>query len=417
MPEKISESTIGVFSGFPPEHNAHVIETAFFVCALLRAGFKQVIGIADNENRPNGVAFDERLDEYGVSPLIEPLVYPSVPVVNLHEMVSDGYDIDDKKVAEIIKRHRLDIMFLAYYPLFGERLVEVLRKTRTKILMLAKIALVRDSQDPVFSSYHRGYETVLGHVEKIFACQENDKRLILQHYPISESKIDVVPKFVDSELLAAVQNHIPRVVRKYKLEDLFSSSGKVVAYIGRIDEEKNIFALATDIWSRVRQLEPDAKLLIIGTGHQSDAVRRNASSNVRFLETNLTNLEVLCILSMVDVLAFPSGTDYTPRIPMEALLVGTKVVINDLNFNAIFKPYCHVVPVENFGMYRPYGYNNNMRSVQGDNRKPYGKPDPQVFAKKIVEALQDDTKPVLPQNLFTSEGFIQGFQQSLQSIL
>ncbi|EKD65624.1 MAG: hypothetical protein ACD_50C00029G0001 [uncultured bacterium] len=68
-------------------------------------------------------------------------------------------------------------------------------------------------------------------------------------------------------------------------------------------------------------------------------------------------------------------------------------------------------------MYRPYGYNDNMRSVQGDNWKPYGKPDSQIFTERIVAALQDNTKPVLPQELFTSEGFIQGFQQSLQSIL
>ena len=119
---------------------------------------------------------------------------------------------------------------------------------------------------------------------------------------------------------------------------------------------------------------------------------------------------------MVDVLAFPSGTDYTPRIPMEALLVGTKVVLNDLNFNAIFRSYCRVVSVENFGMYRPYGYNDNMRFVNGDNRKPYGKPDPQVFAEKVIAALQDDDKPVLSQKLFTSEGFIEGLKQSLRSI-
>lgn len=417
MPEKISESTVGIFSGFPPEHNAHVIETAFFVRALLRSGFKRVIGFADNENRQNDVPFDERLDEYNASGLIEPLVYPRIPVVNLHEMVSDGYGINDRKVAEIIERHHLDIAFLAYYPLFGEKLIEVLKRTRTKILMLAKIALVRDEQDPIFSSYHRGYETVLGEVDKVLACQENDKRLILQRYPVPESKIDVVPKFVDSELLAAVQNHVPQIVRKYKLEDLFASPGKVVAYIGRIDEEKNVCALLTEIWPQVIQLEPDAKLLIIGTGHQADDVRSNVSSSVRFLETSLSNLEVLCVLSMVDVLAFPSGTDYTPRIPMEALLVGTKVVLNDLNFNAIFKPYCHVVPVENFGMYRPYGYNNNMRSVQGDNWKPYGKPDSRAFAEKIVAALQDHRKSVLPQKLFASEGFIEGFQRSLQSIL
>lgn len=126
MPEKISESTIGIFSGFPPEHNAHIVETAFFVRALSRIGFKQIIGVTDNENRSNDVAFDEHLDEYNASGLIEPLIYPNTPVVNLHEMVSDGYNIDDGKVAEIIERYRFNIMFLAYYPLFGEKLVEVL---------------------------------------------------------------------------------------------------------------------------------------------------------------------------------------------------------------------------------------------------------------------------------------------------
>lgn len=406
---------LGVFSGFPPEHNAHVINSVNFIRAFEQMRFRGLVGFTSNEKRNKRERFNDNLAAYGVEGLISPLDYPTIPVINMSSY-DYGHDLSEE-IADEIRASRIDIMFMAYFPLFGRKFIEILRKMRKRILLTSKIGLVRAEESP-FSKYHKGYEDALGEVDRVLVHQNNDRRIIVDRCGISEDKVAVATKFVDTVLLEQVSSQTGPTLQKFGLSDFFKRHSKVVGYVGRIDEEKNVDVLIEDIWPRVKIEQENAGLLVIGSGEYADSIKERFATeiDVKVVSKQLTSMEVLCILSVLDVLAFPSGADYTPRIPMEALLVGTEVVLNDQNFNEIFKPYAQAVPISAYETYSPHGYIDGTRSLNEvvANQKIYGKPNPDAFAEGILRALVEKKSMTFPKEEFTTQGFARVFHEILE---
>ena len=138
---------------------------------------------------------------------------------------------------------------------------------------------------------------------------------------------------------------------------------------------------------------------------------------MHFLEKSLSYVDTLALLAHVNVLAAPSGADYTPRIPMDALLMGSRVVANAQNFNELYKEYCSLVPLSGYRAYNHQGYNDNTRSLQGaKNIKQYGVPDSQKFAAALVHEILHGKSRILPNGLFSTEGFVTEFGAAFESI-
>lgn len=399
---------IGLFSGFPPEHNAHVLNTAYIIRALESKGVGDITGLASNPERPIESDFFSGSNDSG---LIAPLYIPSINVFNLYEY-TDGYEIDDKVASEILKR-RLDIVLLTYFPLFGARFVGILHEIKVRVLLAIKIGYIANANQSVFSSYHRDYSDALRLSDHIFASQNKDAELLVSQYSECKDKISILPKFVDSELLSLLPNYRDNIIRSLGLSDFFN--GRTVGYIGRIDPEKNVRQLLAEIWPHVKELEPNARLLIVGNGsEESDLVKKYASASIRFISEPLTNLEVLSVLSYLDVLACPSGYDYTPRIPMEALMVGTEVVLNDQNFNDIYSACSHVVPVDAEFSYNPSGYNDQTRALtHAQNTKLCARPNSTSFASAITCAFAHKKASLFEAEKHTTEGFISAIRAIL----
>lgn len=400
---------LGLFSSFPPEHNAHVINTASIARAVQSTGVTSIIGLTSNAERPVVADFKTSPSDC----LISPLEYPLIPVLNIYQY-TDGYDLEDE-VAELINRQRLDIVLMTYFPLFGSRFIEIMKRIKVKILLLLKLGYVPDDEGPLFSSYHRDYEKGLNNADRLFVSQQKDSDLLVSRYPSTGQKIGILPKFVDSELLKLVSTNITTVLEKYGLSDFFNGFGKTLGYVGRLDAEKNVRLLLEDIWPKVLAREPDCGLLVVGRGSEEKYLKqRFRNMNVHFIANQVSHLETLCILSKLDVLACPSGYDYTPRIPMEALISGTEVVLNDQNFNDVYLPYAHVVPIKAMGQYIPTGFIDHTNSLRGvTNVKQFGIPDSDLFADEIVEAFNNKKADAFPSNNHDSQGFISALKEHL----
>ena len=411
------EKTIGIFAGFPPEHNAHVIEAVMYVRALQEMQFKSIVGLSCSESRGKEESLTANLDTYGAADIIDPLPYPDISILNLHEFC-DGYDIQSDAVAEMIESHRIDVCFLTYYPLFGQQFIDLLKKMRKHVILITKIPLVQSGQDSIFAEYHRGYEETIAAVDTILAYQQSDLDLVEQYYPTARGKAFPAHKFVDQQLLSAARNKQDDVLQKYGLDNFFLDAQGVVGLIGRTDPEKNVIPFVQEIWPKIATHSPKAKLLIVGKGTQEQELQSIVENmpNIYFLNQSVPYIDILALLKNIDVLAATSGTDYTPRIPMDALLMGTRVVANDLNFNNLFRKYSSLVPVSGFSEYSPYGYNDNSRTL-GDhkNQKSYGVPDSSAFADSVTEALTREIANSIPKGVFKTNEFIGQFLHALKS--
>lgn len=412
---KPNESTIGVFAGFPPEHNAHIIEAVFTVRALQEMRFRDIVGVTASLERPSVQVLDEGLAAYCAENILHPLSYPHIPIANVQEAV-DGYDIKSEHVHKLIEEFGIDVFYLTYHPLFGAKLIDAVGQTRRKILLLAKMALVLGGQSALFSDYHRDYDRSLERANGIITLQENEAALVQQYYPQTEGKVHVVHKFVDDEFLTAAKRKAPEILDALGIKKFVGESKQLVGCFGRIDPEKNAILMAKEIWPRVMRQLPSARLVMVGAGKQSNELRSivHGTESIHLIEKQVPYMEILALLSHMDVLAFPSGTDYTPRMPMDALLMGSRVVACDLSFNDVFRPYAKLVPTTEFQRYKPYGFNDNARLLSNcDYMLPYGVPDSETFSDGILQELSSVERVPLPEQLFTVQGFCAEFRNAL----
>lgn len=108
---------------------------------------------------------------------------------------------------------------------------------------------------------------------------------------------------------------------------------RLYIHVGRMDAQKNHSRLLS-IVREVLQQDPDARLLVVGTGHT--AVEQRVREQIAALE--LTGAVVLAgersdvprLLKAADALLFPSLWEGLPGVVLEACAAGTPVVASDL---------------------------------------------------------------------------------------
>ncbi len=413
MKEKSEKSTIGLFTGVPPEHNSHILSSIFFARAINTMGFGKVIGLTANPERPEYCPMPEIVSSVNPYELVAPITIPNIPFYNFASL-ADGYRLNSKAFKRCINSQGIDTVFMTYFPLFGEEMIRALKETRVKVLLLVKIAMAHENE-PTFSFYHRGYENALNMSDHVFVMQPFDRALLMDRYNLHEDKISVLTKFTDDELLEEAPKQAEETVLRLGLGDAFLDSGQIVAYLGRMEAVKNTRVLLKKIWPQVHQSQPKAKLVIVGTGgREMNDINDLKNKSIYAAKGSLSNLEVLAFLSKVDILAFPGGRDYIPRIPMEALKMGAHVVLNNQPFNQIYQPFSHMVSVAKYATYQEYGHNNPMGIDEATApHKSYGIPNTQEFANKILYALGEKERVKLSDEMFSSTQFRLGLKNAL----
>lgn len=155
---------------------------------------------------------------------------------------------------------------------------------------------------------------------KLFACGNAAGNWMFQGQPfqILNNAIDT-KKYTYSEQVAAE-------VRK----EFDIGNCKVIGHIGRFNPQKN-HTFLIDIFSEIKKIQPDAKLLLVGGGDGMAAIQQKVN------ELNLTDSVIFTgvrsdvhrLLQAIDVFVFPSVYEGLPVTIIEAQAAGLPCVISD----------------------------------------------------------------------------------------
>lgn len=166
---------------------------------------------------------------------------------------------------------------------------------------------------------------VIKNVDKIIAVNEDAKRYYLEKYPFLSDKIIKIPVGVDITLFKPLDPIESRSKYGFKAED------KVIIYVGRLAKEKRLDLLLVSFRNIGKQV--NAKLLLVGSGPEEQALRKIASQlklkNVIFYGPK-SHEEIPEIMNCADLLALCSDFEEMPTVVIEALACGVPVVATDV---------------------------------------------------------------------------------------
>lgn len=153
-----------------------------------------------------------------------------------------------------------------------------------------------------------------------------------------EDRVEIIPPFLDNEMLLLSQKKMKRV----------SAHEKYVLGFGTGEPRKNI-ARTLDLYEKIRSLDPAIKLYLYGgswrgIGHSlvQDELRRRAMSEHDVVQMGRVSTRDLVSLYQHSIaFLFPSMYEGIGLPPFEALLCGTKVIISDID---VFREYLFDYP-------------------------------------------------------------------------
>ncbi len=159
----------------------------------------------------------------------------------------------------------------------------------------------------------RTYEgIVFAGADRVVVTAPAMRQAVIERYSLPEEKVTVIPNYVDAGLFKPNPNGSPRQGR--------------ICFIGRLEEQKNPFALL----EAVKGL--DVELLMIGNGSLRGALEAKAQAEglpVRFLG-NLPHTALPEYLSSSQLFVLPSFYEGHPKTLIEAMACGLPVIGADV---------------------------------------------------------------------------------------
>jgi len=137
-------------------------------------------------------------------------------------------------------------------------------------------------------------------------------KTVKEHYQLPEERVRVIPNYVQCDLF--IPNQSGRC------------SARQICFVGRLDEQKNLFALLKAIKSL------DVELLIVGSGPLGERLQEEVSKRklpVRFLG-NVLHQRPPEILNSSALFILPSLYEGHPKVLLEAMACGVAVIGADV---------------------------------------------------------------------------------------
>ena len=159
---------------------------------------------------------------------------------------------------------------------------------------------------------HLMEEKVFSEADQVVVTTACIKETILDQYKIRAEKIAVIPNYVLTDLFR------PPKERKKRT----GINSKRICFVGRLDKQKNIFALIESL----RGLK--AELIIVGNGPLRNELEKEAYKNslsVKFLG-NMPHRRLPHILNSCDLFILPSFYEGHPKALLEAMACGLPVI-------------------------------------------------------------------------------------------
>jgi 1,2-diacylglycerol 3-alpha-glucosyltransferase len=210
----------------------------------------------------------------------------------------------------------------------------------------AGLGFARRNDTPVVATYHTLFEEYLHHYVPLLPraitggmarrfsrsqCNQLDAviapsqamQTALRTYGIT-SRIDILPTGLPAERFQAGDG------AAFRRRHGFDLSQPLLLFVGRAAHEKNIGFLI-DMMLALRELRPDALLLIAGEGPAEDTLRAQVArlglnASVRFLGYFDRGGELQACYSAADVFVFASLTETQGLVLLEAMAQGVPVV-------------------------------------------------------------------------------------------
>ena len=164
---------------------------------------------------------------------------------------------------------------------------------------------------------------VIKKADKIRVVGERIKQSLLK-LGVEENKIETRSIAIDAYL---IENYQPKI----NLHAKYSSYKKIFLNIGRLDTVKNIDFLI-DVFTQAITERNDYLLLIVGAGAEKNNLQNKVKSlglenNIKFEPWKHDPIDYI---KTADCVLFPSFSEGYGLVPMEASVVGTKVIMSNV---------------------------------------------------------------------------------------
>ncbi|MCP4422729.1 MAG: glycosyltransferase family 4 protein [Chloroflexi bacterium] len=137
-------------------------------------------------------------------------------------------------------------------------------------------------------------------------------------FPAQRINLIPVPFHAPTPLSASA---LTALRQQYDVED-----GRFILFVGDMTFNKGVYELLS-AFAQWQTTHPDVKLLMVGTNREGDVFlkRVTAVSNIHFLG-HIPHTHVLGLIQAAQMLLLPSRSEGLPRVILEAISLGTKVI-------------------------------------------------------------------------------------------
>ena len=176
-----------------------------------------------------------------------------------------------------------------------------------------------------YSRYSAMYESV---IDKTLVCNENSRKVLINHFGKSEDEVQTVYIGVDENKFNTEKYNKEELKKKYLGE---ASNKKVLSYICRISEQKRPM-LFLQIIAKLKQKRQDFKVLVVGDGNLLEKMKEktkelNIYDDIIFTGSLKDTTEIYAISDLTINCSLKEGLALTSY---ESLSMGVPVVSSDV---------------------------------------------------------------------------------------
>lgn len=249
------------------------------------------------------------------------------------EQIAKVYDLTsflDQKywlsfINYIIEKENINIV-LNSNSKFGYTILPYIKAKYPKIPILDYVHMEEwYNRNGGYSRYSAMYESV---IDKTLVCNENSRKILINHFGKKESEVQTVYIGVDEEKFDPKKYNKIELKNKYLKEE---KNKKVISYICRISEQKRPM-LFLEIIAKLKQTRNDFKVLVVGEGNllnemQEKSKKMNIYENIIFTGNIQNTAEIYSISDLTINCSIKEGLALTSY---ESLSMGVPVISSDV---------------------------------------------------------------------------------------
>ena len=173
---------------------------------------------------------------------------------------------------------------------------------------------LKNESKETLKKVYKTEKIAFNYADLVFVTCDRDKNEIIKRYNIKNSKIKIIPNYVDTTLFKpSIENH---------------HNQSSLLFIGRLVDQKNL----NNLFEAVEKVEQLKKLVIVGDGDKKDELKqisKKMNTKVEFLGV-LSSTDLPSILNKYEKYILPSKFEGMPKTLLEAMSTGRACIGSDV---------------------------------------------------------------------------------------